>query len=171
KAPHVLLEAFARLPRGAATVTLYGAPVDYHGDSSYRGVLVPLLARSGVRLAGPIAHKDVARTLADLDVLVVPSIWQENSPLVIREAFLAGTQVVASRIGGIVELVEDGVNGLLFEPGDAEDLRRLLQPFIDEPSLGDELRRRLPTVRTIEDDVRQTRAVYEKAIARTASER
>src|SRR5262245_52320901 len=171
KGPHVLLEAFAKLPRGTATVTLYGAPVDYHGDSSYRGVLVPLLARSGVRLAGPIPHKDVPRTLADIDVLVVPSIWPENSPLVIREAFLAGVPVIASRIGGIVEIVEDGVNGLLFEEADAEDLRRALQRFIDEPSLADELRRGAPAVRTIEDDVRQTRALYERAIARPEGER
>ena len=56
-------------------------------------------------------------------MLVVPSIWPENSPLVIHEAFLAGVPVVASRIGGIPELVQDGVNGLLFEPGDADDLR------------------------------------------------
>ena len=171
KAPHVLLEAFALLPRGAATVTLYGAPVAYHGDNSYRQALVPLLARSGVRLAGPIAHQAVARTLADLDVLVVPSIWPENSPLVIREAFLAGVPVVASRIGGILELVQDGVNGLLFEAGNAEDLRRVLQRFIDEPALLSALRSGMPPVRTIEDDVRQTRTFYEQALAAKPAQR
>ena len=98
KAPHILLEAFARLPRGSTTVTLFGAPVDYHGDATYRRVLVPLLARSGVRLAGPVPHEAVAATLANVDVLVVPSIWAENSPLVIHEAFLAGVPVVASRV-------------------------------------------------------------------------
>ena len=50
---------------------------------------------------GPIAHEAVPAALASIDALAVPSIWPENSPLVIREAFLAGAPVVAFRIGGI----------------------------------------------------------------------
>ena len=117
KAPHVLLEAFGRLPAGAATVDLFGEITAYHGDDSYRPRLTPLIAQAGVTMHGAIPHERVPEALARLDVLVVPSIWPENSPLVIREAFLAGVPVVASRIGGIPEAVTDGVNGLLFEPG------------------------------------------------------
>ena len=124
KAPHLLLEAASGLPPGSVSVELFGEPVDYHGDSSYRERLAPLLSQPHVQVRGRIAHDDVARVLSNLDVLVVPSIWPENSPLVIREAFLAGVPVVASRIGGIPETVTDGVNGLLFTPGDAADLRR-----------------------------------------------
>src|SRR5262249_36827301 len=75
KAPHVLLEAVRRLPRGAATVDLFGAPCAYHGDDSYRSQLAPLLAQDFVRVQGPIAHERVADALASIDVLVVPSIW------------------------------------------------------------------------------------------------
>jgi GT2 family glycosyltransferase/glycosyltransferase involved in cell wall biosynthesis len=165
KAPHVLLEAFHRLPSGAASVTLFGEHVDYHGDTSYRETLAPLLQQPGVKTAGPIAHTDVPRALSGIDVLVVPSIWPENSPLVIREAFLAGVPVIASRIGGIVELIQDGVGGLLFGPGDVDDLHRVLQRCLDEPELLPALRAGIPPVRTIEDDVQQTRAMYEAALA------
>src|SRR5206468_4043369 len=89
------------------------------------------------------------------------SIWPENSPLVIQEAFLAGVPVVASRIGGIPEMVSDGRNGLLFQPGDAEDLARTLTRLLREPGRIETLRRGIPAVRTIEDDVRQTRSLYQ----------
>src|SRR5262249_53249113 len=126
KAPHVLLVAVGRLPLGSVTVDLFGGCTPYHGDDSYRARLDPLLAHETLRVHGAIPHDFVPQALASIDVLVVPSIWAENSPLVIGEAFLAGLPVVASRIGGIPEIVADGRNGLLFEPGDASDLARSL---------------------------------------------
>src|SRR5262245_47447410 len=160
KAPHVLLEAIRDLPRGSISVDLYGGHVAYHGDDSYRRRVEPLLDQPGVRMHGPIAHDAVASALAAIDVLVVPSIWPENSPLVIYEAFLAGVPVVASRIGGIPELVTDGENGLLFNPGDAGDLRRALDRLRSEPDLLDTLRAGIPEVRSIEDNVRMARELY-----------
>ena len=172
KAPHLLLEAAAALPPGAVSIELFGEPVDYHGDTSYRDRLAPLLSRPHVHVRGRIAHDDVARALASLDVLVVPSIWPENSPLVIREAFLAGVPVVASRIGGIPETVTDGVNGLLFNPGDAVDLSRKVQQLVSSPALLETLRQRVPPVRTLEDDVAAMRSAYAAAMdARPARRR
>jgi len=163
KAPHLLLEAAAGLPPGSVAIELFGEPVDYHGDASYRDQLAPLLSQPRVHLRGRIAHDDVARALSNLDVLVVPSIWPENSPLVIREAFLAGVPVVASRIGGIPETVTDGVNGLLFTAGDAADLRRALQRLVSDPALLETLRQGIPPVRTLEDDVAAMRKAYAAA--------
>lgn len=160
KAPHVLLEAAARLPASAATVDLFGAYSPYHGDDSYWQQLEPLLKRDGVRAHGAIARDGIAQALASIDVLVVPSIWPETSSLVIQEAFLAGVPVVASRIGAIPELVEDGRNGLLFRAGDVDDLARLLLRFLREPGLLEALRRGIPPVRSIDDDVRVARRLY-----------
>ncbi len=168
KAPHLLLEAFRGLEPDTATVDLFGAHVGYHGDDSYRASLAPLLDQTGVRLHGPVPHDQIPGTLASLDVLVVPSVWPENSPLVIHEAFLAGLPVVASRIGGIPELVNDGVNGLLFRPGDAEDLGRALARLAREPDLLPTLHRGIPSVRTIDDDIATTRRLYEAHIAAAA---
>ena len=170
KAPHVLLEAVRRLPRGSASVDLFGAHCPYHGDDTYRGRLIPLLCDDFVRARGPIAHERVAEALSSIDVLVVPSIWPENSPLVIHEAFLAGVPVVASRIGGIPEVVDEGRNGLLFQPGDAADLASVLTRLLREPPLLDALRAAIPAVRSIEDDVDFTRAIYETHKRRAASQ-
>ena len=124
KAPHLLLEAASGLPQVPSPSSCSASRWTITATRATATRLAPLLSHPHVHVRGRIAHDDVARVLSNLDVLVVPSIWPENSPLVIREAFLAGVPVVASRIGGIPETVTDGVNGLLFDPGDAADLRR-----------------------------------------------
>lgn len=165
KAPHLLLEAFEQLPREAATVDVHGAHAAYHGDDSYRACLEPLLKTPGVRAHGAIGRAALAHALSSLDVLVVPSVWPENSPLVIREAFAAGIPVVASRIGGIPEIVEDGRNGLLFDPGSVEDLARVLNRLVEEPALVEQLRAGIPAVRSIDDDVQETRTLFKALVS------
>jgi glycosyltransferase involved in cell wall biosynthesis len=160
KAPDVLLEAFQQLPRGAASVTVVGSFAPYHGDSSYRAVVEPLLHHDAVRLRGPVPHRQIPDLLRDLDILVVPSVWPENSPLVLHEAFLARVPVVASRIGGIPEIVADGRGGLLFEPGRPDDLAKVLGRVVADGALIDALHASIPEVRTIEEDVAGSRLLY-----------
>jgi GT2 family glycosyltransferase/glycosyltransferase involved in cell wall biosynthesis len=173
KAPHILLEAFKRLPSGMATVDLMGAPADYHGDASYRRVLEPLLSLPGVRVLGPQAHGRVPDALAALDVLVMPSIWPETSGIVIREAFLTGLPVVASNIGGIPEQLEHERNGLLFEPGDVEGLTQALRRLVEEPGLLDRLRTGAAgtAIRSLDDDVAAARRLYESHVAARSAAR
>jgi len=164
KGPHVLLEAISRLPHDALSVAIYGAPTPYHGDDSYRDRLAPLVAQPNVTVHGPIPQADVPTALAALDVLVVPSIWPENSPLVIHEAFLAGVPVIASNVGGIPELVTHGINGLLFRAGDVDDLARALQHVVADRGLVQRLREGIPSVRSIETDVQELRAMYQRTL-------
>jgi glycosyltransferase involved in cell wall biosynthesis len=90
------------------------------------------------------AHPDVAATLEPfasdaaeflrgVDVVVVPSVCVENQPSVIIEAFAEGRPVVASRIGGIPEMFEDGQGGWLLPPGDVTALRACLTRLNDRP--------------------------------------
>jgi glycosyltransferase involved in cell wall biosynthesis len=162
KAPHLLVEAARGFETGAVRVDLFGPQADYHGDDSYRQRLAPLLSAPGVRHHGPVPHSSIPAALASLDILVVPSVWPENSPLVIHEAFLAGVPVIASRIGGIPELVEHGRNGLLFEPGNATALHKEIARLLDDPGLLNRLRAGIGSVRTIEDDVASLRRLYLK---------
>lgn len=86
-------------------------------------------APEGARWLGEVDHAAIGDVLAGIDVLVVPSLVPESFSLVAHEAQALGIPVIASRIGALPELVEDGVNGLLVAPGDvrglAEALRRL----------------------------------------------
>jgi hypothetical protein len=113
-----------------------------------------------VRFHGRFDNARVADVYAGIDVLLVPSLWWENSPITIHEAYLTKTPVVASGIGGMKELVRDGIDGLHVRPGDDEDLAAKMRRFLDEPDLLQRLARDLPEVKTIEDDAAATEFRY-----------
>lgn len=69
--------------------------------------------------------EELANVLGVVDALIVPSLCYENSPTVIYEALMAGVPVIASRIGGVGELIKEGETGMLFTPGDEQDLLRV----------------------------------------------
>jgi glycosyltransferase involved in cell wall biosynthesis len=78
----------------------------------------------------------------------VPSIWYENSPLVIREAFAMKIPVIATNLGDMSEVVRHGKNRLLFDRCDPEDLARKIQLIIDEPNLITKLKSGIQTIKT-----------------------
>lgn len=80
-------------------------------------------------------REELIRFYRKARLLVVPSLWFETLPLVIGEAMSEGIPVIASRIGGLPEVVEDGVTGLLFEPGNAPDLTSKIRRLWSEPDL------------------------------------
>ena len=152
KAPHVLLEAVFDLPPESVSVQVYGAYAPYHGDDRYRGSLERLLSRPGVTHFGSVSHEHISVALASIDVLVVPSVWIENAPFVIREAFRAGVPVVASDLGGLAEMVTHERNGLLFPAGDVVALRKALRRLLEEQGLLGRLRQGIPPVKSMEQD-------------------
>jgi len=151
KGAHVLLEA-ARGLKGSFELHL-------HGDVETFPVYVASL-RVGARGMPVTFHGGFdgdSRSLVydNLDVLVVPSLWPENSPLVVHEAFMHRVPVIASRIGGNRDLVVDGVNGLLYDAFSAQSLRDTLQRAVDDPA-GLELMAAARTrVKSIADDARE----------------
>ncbi|HJN75736.1 MAG TPA: glycosyltransferase [Myxococcota bacterium] len=84
-------------------------------------------------LRGPVPNEEVPDLLAAAEALVLGSTWPENAPLVVLEARASGCPVVAPRIGGLPESIEDGVDGVLYEPGDVEDLRRAMRSLRERP--------------------------------------
>jgi glycosyltransferase involved in cell wall biosynthesis len=100
--------------------------------------------------------------MRQVDWVVVPSIWWENSPLVIQEAFLHGRPVIASDIGGMKEKVLEGINGIHFRMGSAEDLADKLSTALSEPALWDRLRDCAPHPIGHDEAARQHLDLYRK---------
>jgi glycosyltransferase involved in cell wall biosynthesis len=92
-----------------------------------------------IQFVDPVPAADVPRVLGGYDVLAVPSRWLETGPMVVLEAFAAGVPVLGSRLGGIAELVRDGVDGLLVAPGSIPEWAAALRRLGDEPDLVREL--------------------------------
>lgn len=79
---------------------------------------------SRICLKGFLGRNGVLDEMGRARALVLPSLWYENFPMTIVEAFASGLPVIASRMGAMTEIIENGVTGLLFEPGDSQDLAR-----------------------------------------------
>jgi glycosyltransferase involved in cell wall biosynthesis len=103
--------------------------------------------------------------MESVDWVVVPSIWWENSPLVIQEAFLYGRPVICSDIGGMAEKVTDGKNGLHFRTGDPASLAQVIQRAVSSPALWDELRLGVPRVYTLNEQVSRLTKLYRELLA------
>jgi glycosyltransferase involved in cell wall biosynthesis len=101
------------------------------GDGPERDALQSLAGPS-VEFVGEVAADDMPRLLRNASALAVPSRCYEGQGRIVLEAFATGVPVVASRIGALPEAVEDGVNGLLVEPGDAEAWREALDRIGDK---------------------------------------
>ncbi len=153
KGAHILLAAWAALSadlRARGALTLFGP--DHH-DPGYVGELRAVAARSGALLRPSLDRDGVADELARTDLLVVPSQWYENRPLVILEALAAGVPVFCTDLGGMRELVHEGVQGRRFPYADTVRLTELLGEALAHPERLDELRPRaapelLPTWET-----------------------
>lgn len=139
----------------AATRQLADAPVSLaiHGgihfqSESFNVAFAEAVAASpqSVSWHGIYARNDIAQLMADVAWIIVPSTWWENAPLVILEAFRNQRPVICSDIGGMAEMVEDGVSGLHFRAGDAADLARTMRRAATERGLLEKLQGGLPDV-------------------------
>lgn len=162
KGAHVLLEAFAGIEtRNEARLDIHGEVSTFHGDDSYRDSIDRWIGEErGVKIHGRYEYDELPGILAKLDILVVPSIWYETFCITIREGFLAGVPVLASRLGAMGEAIEDGVTGLQFEAGNADDLREKLERLIDDPELRERLARASKTVKAIGENAAELADLY-----------
>lgn len=88
-----------------------------------------------------------------IDVLIVPSVWYENQPNVIIEAFVHKVPVICSNLGGMAEMVKDGARGIVFRPGDADDLAEKVRSLNENPSEVARMKAGIPDWPTVEEHV------------------
>lgn len=140
KGATVALEASSRLSRARVAHALV-----LHGGTAFQNPEVlerfasSLAAAPDARHCGPYRHADQSRLIAGADWVVVPSIWWENAPLVIGEAFAHRRPVICADVGGMAEMVADGVCGLHAPVGDAAGFAAAMRRGIEEPGLWERL--------------------------------
>jgi len=133
KGCHVLLKAMA-LTKGDQKLRLkvYGRTSDF---PDYFAELRELAGDDPrIEFCGTFPNSEIGTVLSNIDVLVVPSLWYENTPLVIYSALASGCPVIASNFAGMAEAVQDNVNGRLFTPGDEKHLSGMLRDLSRDPA-------------------------------------
>ncbi|MGQ9668871.1 MAG: glycosyltransferase family 4 protein [Desulfosoma sp.] len=168
KGQWVVIESLARLPQ--AHVVFVGGAI--YGESGYEVALQREAERLGV------AHRvhflgyrtDVARLMRAVDVLVHPSTDFDSCPRVVLEALHSGTPLVATATGGVPELIEDGVNGLLVPPRDPEALAVSLHRVLTDGALAARLaaagHQRALSAYNLDRTAREVAAVIDQILAK-----
>jgi glycosyltransferase involved in cell wall biosynthesis len=137
--------------------------IEIHGEvpKAFAGELLALDERGVVELCGAFQPSEIERVLSTVDVAALPSLWWDCAPLAAAECLAARVPVVASRLGGLAEAIEDGVDGLLFEALDVADLARCLDRLALEPGLLERLQGGIAPPRAFSDYVDDLEAYYD----------
>lgn len=174
KAPHLLIEAAAMLSdiRDRFRISIQGtiADRDYAGEIEQR-ILKLQYQLPGVGLESHYEPSMLHRILSEMDVCVVPTLWPDSAPRTAMEALGARVPVVGSMVGGMPGIVEHGVNGLLFERGNAESLAMQMRFIIEHPAMPRHLRVRIKAPRPMAIHAGEISAIYETLAIRAAMRR
>lgn len=158
KGTGVLLSALRAAPEAPVRLDLY-LVLQEAGRAAH---LVAHAARNDPRITvhEAVSPESVSRTMRGYDMIAVPSTWLETGPLVVLEAFAAGVPVLGSNLGGIAELVRDGVDGILLPPGNAAAWAEALSHLCGNRSIVEGLARNVTRGRTMDDVVDDMVGLY-----------
>ena len=170
KGAHLLISAARLLPETVSLeLKIYGRTDLY--PAYFEKLLRLADADQRIRFCGVFPNEKIGKIFAELDVLVVPSIWYENTPLVIYSAQAAGCPVIASNLGGMAEVVEHEKNGLLFEAGDVIGLARAMERLARDRELLQQLAANATRPKSISDYVTELQIVYDEVLLEKRGEK
>ena len=169
----VLLDAVEELTRDPPK--LRRIRIEIHGDASNQPPelreKVEARLKEGsamVSFRGAYDNDQVHRLMQQCHAVLVPSIWWENSPLVIQEAFSARRPVICSDIGGMAEKVRDGLDGFHFRARNGAALADLLRDLADDPDRLSALEETLTQPPSLAETVQATRDLYGRLLGAPA---
>lgn len=131
KGVDILIRAFKRVKNSKLSLYIYGAKRDF--NFYYEKIKFLIKDDKRIELRGAFLNDEIEKIHSEIDVLVIPSICYENSPLTLKEAYYSSIPVVASRLGGLIEYVEDGVTGILFSAGNIDELSKIILELSIQP--------------------------------------
>jgi len=149
KGVHLLVDAVRKLT-ASLKLEIHGRSSDF--ESFAASLEATAAGDQRIVFAGEFRRERLGEVLSKIDVLVVPSLWYENTPFVILEAQAARVPVIATDLGGMSEMIRDEIDGELFPMADVDDLARRLQRLVDEPDRLDRYRRNAPSVKTFAEN-------------------
>jgi len=163
KGVDLLIKAFLALPSDAkCNLSIYGSTDQF---PEYGKKLLDMAADGSknaekISFKGTFPQAQFGEILSKLDVLVIPSRWYENTPLVMQSALATKTPLIATDLGGMAEIIENGKTGLLFKLNSWESLKEQLLRIVNEPELLEKFRSAIKDERSVEDMVDDIEKIY-----------
>lgn len=145
KGVDILLDAVARVPDAIwgddAQLMIFGGNLDKQ-PRAFQDRIEKLIQQAGsrARFYGAYQNSEMPRLMQSIDWTIIPSIWWENSPIVIQESFFHGRPMICSNIGGMAEKITDGLDGLHFRVGSSEDLIDRMVEALTDTTLWERMR-------------------------------
>lgn len=164
KGAHVLVDALRRTPAQLPVeLQIYGSPAVY---PSYAAQLRQLAGSDPrIRFCGSFPNEDIGKIFATIDVFVIPSLWYENTPLVIYSAQAAGCPILASNLAGMAEVIRDGIDGQLFPPGDSAALATLITNLCTDRAMVGKLADNAPHPKSIAQYTDEIEDIYREILS------
>lgn len=159
KGVDLLVGALRRRPRADVLIDVY-AVLQPGNEREARSLRAIASVDPRIRLFPAVPPGDVIHVMSGYDFVAAPSRGLETGPLVVLEAFAAGVPVIGAALGGIAELVHDGLDGILLPPDDPEAWARMLDRLTTEPGIAERLRDNIIPPRTMKDVAAEMAKLY-----------
>lgn len=128
----IFLKAILCLKDYDFQVKLYGFKAE---SDDVTNILIKKHSLKNIEINGIYEENDVGKIMGTIDVLIVPSIWYENYPFIIREGLACGVPIITSAIGGMKESIKNYYNGFTFDVGDVQQLKCIMELIINNPCI------------------------------------
>ena len=162
KGLHILIEAFRQIKNQNIKLKIYGSGAE--GDPYANSVLEPIKKDNRIQYCGTFEYKDLPKVMKNLSVIVIPSTYKEIYPLVMQTGLAYKKPIIATKIGGMPEVVEDGVNGYLFEIGNVTQLSEIISKIANDPRLISLLKQNIQYPPRIEEEAFVYENVYKELV-------
>jgi glycosyltransferase involved in cell wall biosynthesis len=154
------------IPTALVEVDIFGIRQAAGPDQVYDWLVRQAQQDRRLTLRTAIAPEEVVGVMANYDLIAVPSRWLETGPLVVLEAFAAGVPVLGAKLGGIAELVRDGVDGVLVAPDDAAAWAVAIDRLAEDRRAAEALRARITPPRTMDAVADDMATIYTQILGR-----
>ena len=162
KGVHVLVRAARKVARRDMKVKIYGS---HFGNSSYFNALQELAGNDErIEFRGFFEDEETPRVMSSLSALIIPSTYYENYPLAMITALAYRVPLIVSNVGGMREVIRNGVNGFTFQVGNYNELANIMEDIVTHPEILQDIRKNIEQPRRIEEEALDYETIYRKLV-------
>lgn len=163
KGVHQMVEAYTKLPDSLklkSRLLIYGKYNESYLNSIKRDIIKSSLDKERIVFHGKFTPNDIPEITNKIDINILPSLCADTAPQTIFESYSSGLPIIAPKVGGYPDFIQDGVNGLLYEKASVEGIQKCLEKVLNDPSLIGTFQANIPKCKTISKNIEELITLY-----------